>query len=107
MRGHLAHLGLADRFGDHLYSGHEHVERGKPEPDLYLFAAERLGVAIGDCAVIEDSPIGVRGALASGARVIGFCGGSHCREGHAEMLRAEGVTEIAHSFDEARGLLDL
>ena len=107
MRGHLAHLGVADHFGDHLYSGHEHVERGKPEPDLYLFAAERLGVAIGDCAVIEDSPIGVRGALASGARVIGFCGGSHCREGHAEMLRAEGVTEIAHSFDEVRGLLDL
>ena len=41
---HLDHLGLADAFGDHVYSGREHVERGKPAPDLYLHAAERLGV---------------------------------------------------------------
>ena len=107
MRGHLAHLGLGGAFNEHLYSGHEHVERGKPEPDLYLYAAERLGLAIGDCAVIEDSPIGVRGALASGARVIGFCGGSHCREGHADLLRAEGATEIARDFGELRRLLDV
>lgn len=107
MRGHLAHLGLSDLFGEHLYSGHEHVERGKPEPDLYRFAADRLGVPIEGCAVIEDSPIGVRGALASGARVIGFCGGSHCQEGHAGLLRAEGVREVARDYDEVRRLLDL
>jgi HAD superfamily hydrolase (TIGR01509 family) len=107
MRGHLAHLGLGDLFGDHLYSGHEHVERGKPEPDLYRFAADRLGVPIEKCVVIEDSPIGVRGALASGARVIGFCGGLHCQEGHEGLLRAEGVREIARDYDEVRRLLDL
>ena len=107
MQGHLAHLGLGNSFVPHLYSGHEHVERGKPEPDLYLFAADKLGVAIADCAIIEDSPIGVRGALASGARVIGFCGGSHCREGHGDRLRAEGVRDIARDFAEVRRLLDL
>lgn len=107
MRGHLAHLGLSDLFGEHLYSGHEHVERGKPEPDLYRFAADRLGVPIAMCAVIEDSPIGVRGALASGARVVGFCGGLHCQPGHADLLRAEGVCEVARDYDEVARLLDL
>ena len=107
MRGHLDHLGLSDAFGEHFYSGHEHVERGKPAPDLYLHAAERLGVAIEHCAIIEDSPVGVRGALESGARVIGFCGGAHCRPGHGEQLRAEGVSEIARNYIELRGLLGL
>ena len=107
MHGHLAHLGLAEFFVPHLYSGDEHVERGKPEPDLYLFAAERLGVPIVECAIIEDSPIGVRGALASGARVIGFCGGSHCRENHGDLLRAEGVRDVARDFAEVRRLLGL
>jgi beta-phosphoglucomutase-like phosphatase (HAD superfamily) len=107
MRGHLANLGLADMFDPHFYSGHEHVERGKPEPDLYLYAADRLGVAIAECVIIEDSPIGVRGALASGARVIGFCAGSHCRPGHGKLLRAEGIQDVASDFDEVRRLLDL
>ncbi len=107
MKGHLAHLGLAESFLPHLYSGHDHVERGKPEPDLYLYAADQLGVPIIDCVIIEDSPIGVRGALASGARVIGFCGGSHCRANHGDLLRAEGVRDIARDFAEARSLLGL
>jgi len=41
VRGHLDHLKLSDAFGDHVYSGREHVERGKPAPDLYLFAARQ------------------------------------------------------------------
>jgi HAD superfamily hydrolase (TIGR01509 family) len=107
LNGHLAHLGLDDVFGSHVYSGHEHVERGKPAPDIYLYAAEQLGVAIADCAILEDSPVGVTGALASGARVIGLAAGSHCLDGHDEMLRGLGVREIAYSFDEVRRLLGL
>lgn len=107
MEGHLAHLGLTQAFSPHLYSGHEHVERGKPQPDLYIFAADQLGISIADCVIIEDSPIGVRGALASGARVVGFCGGTHCRPGHADLLRAEGVRDIASDFADVRRLLDL
>lgn len=105
--GHLDHLGLADAFGAHVYSGREHVRRGKPAPDLYLHAAERLGVAIERTAIIEDSEIGVRGALASGATVIGLVAGSHCFDGHADRLRRCGVRHIARSFDEVRALLDL
>lgn len=105
LRRHLAHLGLADAFGDHLYSGREHVARGKPAPDLYLYGAERLGVPIERCAIIEDSPVGATGAVASGAYVIGLVAGSHCGAGHAERLRAIGVDAVAASFAEVAALL--
>jgi HAD superfamily hydrolase (TIGR01509 family) len=105
IRRHLEHLGLSDAFGEHLYSGREHVERGKPQPDLYLFAADKLGVAIGDCAIIEDSPVGATGAVASGGHVIGLCAGNHCAPDHADRLRAIGVAAVASSFDEVAGLL--
>jgi HAD superfamily hydrolase (TIGR01509 family) len=104
---HLDHLGLAEAFGSHVYSGREHVERTKPEPDLYLHAARELGVDIANCVIVEDSEIGVKGAVASGARVIGLAAGAHCLDGHANRLRDAGVTEVAHSFDELRTLLDL
>jgi HAD superfamily hydrolase (TIGR01509 family) len=49
------------------------VERGKPHPDIYLHAARTMGVADpARCAVVEDSPIGVTGAVAAGMRVFGF-----------------------------------
>jgi len=107
IRGHLDHLGLTQAFGDHVYSGREHVERGKPAPDIYLYAARQLGIAIKDCAIIEDSKVGATGALASGATVIGLAAGRHCFDGHEEMLRAVGVGHVAHSFDEVRRLVGL
>lgn len=105
--GHLDHLGLATAFGDHIYSGREHVARGKPQPDIYLHAADALGVPIGDCAILEDSAVGATGAVASGARVIGLAAGSHCADGHDKLLRNVGVQEIAYSFEDVRRLLDL
>jgi HAD superfamily hydrolase (TIGR01509 family) len=102
---HLANLGLAEAFGDMLFSGREHVERGKPAPDLYLHAADALGVPIARIAIIEDSPVGVAGALASGAEVIGLVAGRHCLPGHAERLRELGVRHIARDFDEVAAFL--
>jgi HAD superfamily hydrolase (TIGR01509 family) len=107
LHGHLDHLGLRDAFGDHVYSGNEHVERGKPEPDLYLYAASQLGADIRRSVILEDSAIGVTGALASGARVIGLAAGSHCLDGHDDMLRSLGVRDVAYTFDDVRRLLDL
>lgn len=104
---HLRHLGIADAFGDHIYSGKEHVANGKPAPDLYLYGARQLGVPIERCAILEDSPVGVTGAVASGARVIGLCAGSHCGAGHDQRLRDLGVTEIAHGFDAVSRMLGL
>ena len=105
IRRHLDHIGLTDAFGDHVYSGKEHVARGKPAPDLYLHTAAALGVPIERCAILEDSSVGATGAVASGAYVIGLCAGSHCAPGHADVLRAIGVDAIAHDFDEVAALL--
>ena len=102
---HLDHIGLREAFGDHLYSGREHVTRGKPAPDLYLYAADRLSVAIGACVILEDSPVGATGAVASGATVVGLVAGSHCGRGHADRLRAIGVHHIAGSFAEVADLI--
>ena len=105
IRTHLDHLGLRDQFGEMLFSGQAHVARSKPAPDLYLHVAEALGVDIRKTVIIEDSPIGVQGAVASGAQVIGLCAGNHCLPGHAERLRALGVHHIAHDFEGVAALL--
>lgn len=105
IRRHLAHIGLAGVFGNHLYSGREHVERGKPAPDLYLYAAVRVGIPIERCAIIEDSPVGATGAVASGGYVIGLHAGSHCASGHEARLKAIGVDAVAGSFAEVTALL--
>jgi beta-phosphoglucomutase-like phosphatase (HAD superfamily) len=51
------------------------VARGKPDPDLFLLAAQTMGVQPPACVVVEDSRYGVTAALAAGMRVIGFSGG--------------------------------
>lgn len=107
VRRHLEHLGLSDCFGPHVYSGREHVGRGKPAPDLYLHAANALAVPIDHCVVIEDSKVGATGALASGALVVGLAAGKHCLPGHAQMLSNVGVKDVASSFDEIASLLGL
>ena len=102
---HLNHLGLRGHFGENIFSGRVHVTRGKPAPDIYLHAAAAMGVPIERTAIIEDSPVGVTGAVASGAFVIGLAAGSHCFDGHGERLRALGAHVIAHSFDEVAAAL--
>ncbi len=51
--------------------------------------------------------MGVTGAVASGAHVIGLCAGAHCRIGHADALRARGATELAGSFAEVARIVGL
>ena len=107
VRTHLDHLGLRNAFEPHIYSGREHVERGKPAPDVYLHAAAELGVPIGRTVILEDSKVGATGAVASGATVIGLAAGRHCFDGHEEMLRGVGVTTVAHDFEEVARLVGL
>ncbi|MCA0273723.1 MAG: HAD family hydrolase [Proteobacteria bacterium] len=57
------------------------VERGKPAPDLFLLAAQQMGVSPENCLVIEDSLNGIRAGLAAGMEVYRFTGGSHLRGG--------------------------
>ena len=102
---HLDHIGLRDAFGDKLFSGKEHVARGKPAPDLYIHAAAAIGVPIGDCVILEDSPVGATGAVASGAYVIGVCAGRHCGPDHGAVLRDIGVDAVASDYADVARLI--
>jgi HAD superfamily hydrolase (TIGR01509 family) len=65
--------GLYDLLGDKIFCACD-VARPKPAPDLYVHAAQRLGVPVAHCAVVEDTPTGVRAAVAAGMHVFGFAG---------------------------------
>ncbi|MFG3120279.1 HAD family hydrolase [Streptomyces sp. NPDC048197] len=69
--GHRA-TGLDRWFGPERVFSSQDVGRGKPAPDLFLHAAREMGVAPERCAVIEDSPLGVRAAVAAGMDVYGY-----------------------------------
>lgn len=71
-------LGLAGHFGPHVFTASQ-VARGKPAPDLFLFAADRMGVPPDQVVVIEDSPPGLVAAVAAGMRVLHYRGGAHLR----------------------------
>lgn len=71
IRGALARLGLAVRFGGRI-AARESVARGKPAPDVYLRAASLLGIPPERCAAVEDSLPGIASARAAGMRVYGL-----------------------------------
>ena len=73
----LQSTGLFSFFMPYIYSA-QMVPRGKPAPDLFLFAARMLQVDPADCIVIEDSIHGIAAARAANMRVFGFAGGGHC-----------------------------
>lgn len=68
----LATTGLADSFDSHSIFTKDQVKRGKPEPDVFLLAANSLGIDPVRCLVIEDSPHGVLAAKRAGMFVVGF-----------------------------------
>ncbi len=81
----------------HIYSA-DLVAHGKPEPDIFVYTAERLGIAPEQCLVIEDSENGVKAGVAAGMTVWGFLGGGHCFDGHGERLRNVGAAETIDDF---------
>ena len=100
IRHGLTCAGLYELLAPHIFSAVQ-VERGKPAPDLFLFAAEQMKATPARCVVIEDSVPGVTGARAAGMTVLGFHGGSHCRPGYADRLHAAGAAAV---FDDMREL---
>ena len=94
----LKQTGLAGLFGDQVHSA-EDVDRGKPAPDLYLHAAQALGVEPAMSLAIEDSAAGVRSAVAAGMTCWGFTGGGHCPPGHDAKLIATGAQAAFSTFD--------
>ncbi|MFZ2158768.1 MAG: HAD family hydrolase [Bradyrhizobium sp.] len=100
IRHGLTCAGLYERLAPHIFSAGQ-VKRGKPAPDLFLFAAEQMRTSPARCLVIEDSLPGIAGAVAAGMTVLGFHGGSHCRPGYGNRLRAAGAVT---TFDDMRQL---
>ncbi|WP_333741708.1 HAD family hydrolase [Streptomyces sp. IBSBF 2806] len=89
--------GLDRWFGeDRVYSSQD-VGKGKPAPDLFLYAAERMGASPERCVVVEDSPLGVRAAVAAGMDVYGF----------TAMTPAERLVGATQLFSELGQLADL
>ena len=97
-------VGLYERFAPNVFSASQ-VRRGKPAPDLFLFAAATMGYAPAGCLVVEDSVAGVQAARAAGMKVIGFTGGGHCGPGHAERLREEGAAAVIASMRDLPALV--
>ena len=96
----LESAGLLGPFGGHLFSAYD-VLRGKPHPDVFLYAAAQMGVAPERCVVVEDSLPGVQGAVAAGMRVLGYA-----PEGDGAALRDAGA-EAFEDMADLPGLLGL
>ncbi|WP_116134550.1 HAD family phosphatase [Tropicimonas sp. IMCC34043] len=107
IRRTLAAADLTERFGTRIFSA-EQVAHGKPAPDLVLLAARELGVEPARCVVVEDSPHGIRGAMAAGMRGVGFTGGTHLdgiRDSHASALYAAGAEAVREDASELLAII--
>ncbi len=93
--------GLRDLFADGALFSAESVPRGKPHPDLFLRAASVMSAEPARCAVVEDTPSGVRAAVAAGMRALGYSADSD-----EAALRGAGA-EIVSSLEHVPGLLGL
>jgi HAD superfamily hydrolase (TIGR01509 family) len=100
LRACLRLLNLEETFEGRVFSA-DLVARGKPHPDIFLFAADRMGVSPGECLVIEDSPGGIRAAVAAGMISIGLVAASHIRPGREAALHEAGAPHIAATWEDA------
>jgi HAD superfamily hydrolase (TIGR01509 family) len=99
----LRKVGLAEAFGDRVFSGHE-MPRSKPAPDVYLAAAASLGADPARCAVVEDTVTGATAGVAAGATVFGYSPSAYGHDA-AEALRAAGAVRVFGDMRELAGLL--
>ncbi|MFF4474498.1 HAD family hydrolase [Streptomyces sp. NPDC001599] len=90
--------GLDRWFDDERIFSTQDVGRGKPAPDLFLHAAARMGVAPERCVVVEDSPLGVRAAVAAGMDVYGFTA-------MTPAVKLDGATRLFADMGELADLL--
>lgn len=88
---------LREFFPDtHVFTGL--MANPKPAPDLFLLAAERMGILPSQTLVIEDSVPGVRAGVAAGMTVWGFCGTHHDQDTHIPILKNLGAEKVYRSM---------
>lgn len=100
----LVEIGLADHFGEHVYSAAA-VPRGKPHPDVYEMVAAKLEMTPQQVLVIEDSATGVAAGVAAGMTVVGLLAGGHIADHHAGELADAGAHHLASSYAELDRLI--
>lgn len=93
LRHNLDLVGLLPRFDPAVFSASQ-VRRGKPAPDVFLYAASQMGADPADCLVVEDSVPGVEAARRAGMRVVGFVGGGHAAPELAGRLLTAGAETV-------------
>jgi HAD superfamily hydrolase (TIGR01509 family) len=98
IRTALTVVGFWERFHGRIFSS-EDVAHGKPAPDLFLHAADTMGVEAADCVVVEDSPLGVAAANAAGMKVLGYAA-------MTPVERLAGANVIFHEMTALPALLD-
>ena len=101
----LKAAGLAELVGIHAYDPSNVGGRGKPLPDLYVFAAQQLGAKVERCLVVEDSLPGLAAGLSAGAAAWGFTGGGH--DANGEALKEAGAERVVASHAELREALGI
>lgn len=82
-------MGLTKYFGEHIYNITHVNNKAKPDPDLYLHVAQRLGVKPEECIAIEDSAHGIRAAKRAGM----FCIGINTAKNHEALKEADIIIE--------------
>lgn len=87
MRMTLGSAGLWETFKDVLYSAQD-CEKGKPAPDIFLYASRGMGFKPEQCVVIEDSIAGIKAANAAGIKVFNYTGAEHADIDQAKALGA-------------------
>jgi len=98
IEANLTTVGLIDKFADKIFSAYT-IERWKPDPAVFLWAAKTMGFSPDECVVIEDSPSGVQGAIAGGFDVWAYVA-----KGHPNKFTAMDIP-VFHDMNELDKLL--
>jgi len=98
IRSNLAITGLAGKFGKNIFSSYE-INSWKPDPEIFLHAANEMGFSPEECIVIEDSKAGVISAIRGGFKVYALA-----NENNSQILQNEGGI-VFYSFEELNKLL--
>ncbi|MBT3791001.1 MAG: HAD-IA family hydrolase [Alphaproteobacteria bacterium] len=100
----LGLTGLLPRFEGRLFSAHQ-VGKGKPAPDVFLFAAKNMGISPGKCVVVEDSVPGVQAAVAAGMDVFAYAAPDSEAVGHGPETLAAAGGQVFRDMTDLPGLL--